>query len=784
MIIGPGGAGRTHRLRQWESELDDGAEVARITGNPARQQDASVVASAMASNPSVLVVDDLQWLAPDAVDAIVEVINNVSILASRRPWPSNGSLRLLDDLLTEEDGAERIGLMDFESFASTVATMLGRATNNDDLERLFAATAGLIGLAADSIEAGWFGHLDAVPEELVDAFARRVERAGPEAAELAKILAVDFELDSATAIDALPPQTDRNAAERGIRAGGLVDRDGKLIAALRVAVLVDLTTDERSAIHDRLALSLNRHQPDQALQHLLSGSGSVEGTAETLLQAAASRRSSDPKQALELADQAERAGVSQADLAQVRAEAAFALGSPDALRHLENVPNPDAPDAALLGFGIDQRDLRFEKAAGRPLSGDLAAPLLGLARILVAEPYGESLEEVLTPQRQLFGDLGRGLGQVVKGASSDALDIFARAGDDFDRVQPQAPVGVTPQAIGGTAALLLGDVVGADVLFTQAVESNAGGAGEAVTHRLLQAYARLVAGEFSESLEAVRAGEDEDWPHRDRFLLAVLDAALARRSGDTTRLRDAWARAEPVLVRQSGSWLLSDLFIELLAAGARVGGWRRVQPVAETLVLQGLSLPSEGPGPTSAHWLNLQLGLALEDSNRVREAAKHLADQTPTDPRALARIDAGQLWSRIQDRGTADSAIEEETVVAVSDRLSAVGDDWEASRLLGQAALDVSDATLARRLLELARAKASEPTDDAGDGLLALGLSEREAEVARLVAEGRTHKEAGAQLFISPKTVEHHVARIKQKLGATSRAELLATVRRAVEQSA
>ena len=43
--------------------------------------------------------------------------------------------------------------------------------------------------------------------------------------------------------------------------------------------------------------------------------------------------------------------------------------------------------------------------------------------------------------------------------------------------------------------------------------------------------------------------------------------------------------------------------------------------------------------------------------------------------------------------------------------------------------------------------------------------------------DGRTHREIGAQLYISAKTVEHHVARIRQKLGAGSRAELLAAIR-------
>lgn len=66
------------------------------------------------------------------------------------------------------------------------------------------------------------------------------------------------------------------------------------------------------------------------------------------------------------------------------------------------------------------------------------------------------------------------------------------------------------------------------------------------------------------------------------------------------------------------------------------------------------------------------------------------------------------------------------------------------------------------------------------DRLVAAGLSEREAEVSRLVVEGHTYKEIGAQLYISPKTVEHHVAKIRQRLGAESRAELLAIVRELV----
>ena len=49
--------------------------------------------------------------------------------------------------------------------------------------------------------------------------------------------------------------------------------------------------------------------------------------------------------------------------------------------------------------------------------------------------------------------------------------------------------------------------------------------------------------------------------------------------------------------------------------------------------------------------------------------------------------------------------------------------------------------------------------------------------MAWLVDDGLTYKAIGAESFISPKTVEHHVAHIRSKLGAGSRAELLAAIR-------
>jgi two-component system response regulator NreC len=52
-------------------------------------------------------------------------------------------------------------------------------------------------------------------------------------------------------------------------------------------------------------------------------------------------------------------------------------------------------------------------------------------------------------------------------------------------------------------------------------------------------------------------------------------------------------------------------------------------------------------------------------------------------------------------------------------------------------------------------------------------LSDREREVLELLALGHTNAEIASQLFLSVRTVESHRAHVQQKLGLTSRAELV-----------
>jgi DNA-binding CsgD family transcriptional regulator len=100
-------------------------------------------------------------------------------------------------------------------------------------------------------------------------------------------------------------------------------------------------------------------------------------------------------------------------------------------------------------------------------------------------------------------------------------------------------------------------------------------------------------------------------------------------------------------------------------------------------------------------------------------------------------------------------------------RLAARLGPTQAGKLIATGAgLDLDEAAgYAQRQIDAARRDPSP-----GRGARPGGLSRRELDVLRLVAAGRTSGQIATELFISPRTAEHHIQNIYTKIGASNRA--------------
>ncbi len=243
-------------------------------------------------------------------------------------------------------------------------------------------------------------------------------------------------------------------------------------------------------------------------------------------------------------------------------------------------------------------------------------------------------------------------------------------------------------------------------------------------------------------LDAPSAPLARTWPHLVRALVAL------RRGEDAgTDLDDAWALAvrlgEPIRILPAAAALAERTWLTGEADERVAAAWgllrEHTEPGLEwargdlAVWLQRLDPAVDVPGGGYSEVHRLQLDGAHT------EAARRWEQLGLPFERSLALVETGEA----------------EAARTGLDLLDRLGADAVAARLRRDLRERGVAAVPARR-------RASTVGNPAG-------LTARQVDVVRLLADGLTNAEVGERLFISAKTVDHHVSAILAKLQVTSR---------------
>ena len=374
--------------------------------------------------------------------------------------------------------------------------------------------------------------------------------------------------------------------------------------------------------------------------------------------------------------------------------------------------------------------------------------------------------------------LANGLMQSVTGSAPSALNTMSRAlslpgGADTSQFQPDSA-----PALVALALLHNGAHERAAAVVTAAIAADDASSHTWARLHILGAWIAMIRGNDTavDDLpdEVVRGPLRE----RDALFLHALIVGLARRSGDLAQLRRAWSGAAGALSSCS-----VDLFNllpigELWLAAVRLDEAEQVEHLVDDArsLLRALGEPPLWSSPL--HWYGVQASILAQSPADLLPHAHALAESAKTHTYAAGLATAGRQWLLLM-QGSVDA----DEVEAAARTLSRIGLPWDAARLAGEAALRTPDTKSATALLHVARSLRTTSTaetiatDSADSATPPSVLTEREQEVAELVVVGLTYREIGERLYISAKTVEHHVARIKRRVGAQSRSELLTILR-------
>ncbi|WJK34000.1 helix-turn-helix transcriptional regulator [Solwaraspora sp. WMMA2065] len=777
VVVGVDGSGRSRRL----GEIAAAAGRPAVRVSPATTDDLQVLLDQARADGALVLVDDAHHLEPAILRSLtVAAYGGVSMAIARRPTITGPELADLDEAVSRQGPVEQLGPLAPAALAELAEEVLGRPATAEQLHALQVASAGLAAVAV-AVAADPAG----TPPALVARLQRRFAAAGRDAtghdaarrgvAGLAAVLALGLDLadDVVCAATGLDP-AEAAATMRSLRDEGLLTPDGeRMIPAVARALLFDLPPSERRRLHETVATALlaTGADPVRAAGQLRAARARTPTAADVYRQAGDRLRFTDPGSALTWYDDALDAGAEPSTVAAGRAEAATLLGVPVDLDGPAAAP-ADTGRIALVAGAAAAYDGRAARAAEALLGADAPGPVLAVPALVVtgqlAAARTAATGSAPLPVRRLAD------AALAMTDPAAALPLLIEAAESFEKAPPPVAVPDLPHAVGALVAVAAGDSATAEHLLERASTSGAGGPVALDRHRTLLAWVRMRTGRYDSAVAELRRLSGAMLPGRERLTYAGLTAGIARRSGDIAQLRAAWSVAEPVLARRAVDLSQLEVVEELLVAAARLRHHQRIAPVLADLagIVDQLGRPTAWT--VSLSWIRLQIAVVGEEPAAAAAAADELGSLDPGGFRQQAQCRAAGRWAAVLA-----GEVDPDAVLTDAAELAAAELPWESSRLIGQAAVRTTDASAARRLLERARelTRMDPVPDESRPGASHGGLSDREVEVARLVLAGRTHREIGTQLFLSPKTVEHHVARIRGKLGVTTRAEMVATLR-------
>jgi len=544
-----------------------------------------------------------------------------------------------------------------------------------------------------------------------------------------------------------------------------------------------------------LELQLARGGQVLALVRPLLGTGIGGAAAATAFEAAAAEALPvDPALAARLYEAAVTAGRPPLAVGARRAEALALAGDLDgALRLADEVITTEAAAgrrhaagvaaAALAHRGQLLRSAQLYRWSGTEEGKQFATlGLLGIGDLTDARELraSASADGPPTSLSSAITLLAGGLLESVAGTPTTALSMVVRAAGMLEPVGHGVLLPDSPAALGALLGLHYGELGTASSLLDRAVEAGTGGAPFVMRHQLLRTWITMVRGNLTAAAEQLQGLRGTHLEPRDWLFAVAIELGVARRAGDTNTLGRAWVQASEALLRHP-----MDLFTilplgELVVAAARLQDEARLSAHLSQAraLLSGLGEPPLWATPL--WWGGLHAAVIAGQPDEAETHVEAMMRAAAKDEGFGVLAAGGRCWADLMAGKVDADAVED-----AARGLHAAGFTWDGARLAGRAATRTADRKAMVRLLDCARLLQGKPVaarrvpdlPDEKAAVPSVTLSDREMQVAELVVSGLTYKDVGDRLFISAKTVEHHVARMRQRLGASSRSELLSQLR-------